>query len=490
MHIKSSTRNRLTLTQPQAFRPGLSAAATIPGHLRFATLTSLLIGAMSIGVMSAGCTTGQIGGEVGADENDGTDSCEVVGTNSVVGSETTNLGFSANEIIDQVVGTHQTGLAWAQSESLDELMVTPEAGESAVTLDIVVDDSSARLLDREPRSIVGDGEGLTTASAYCPDTLAFDAAVTITSENGAFDDTFEVTFFARSSLLATATIELHPEQTAGRFDVVPKDDDGDTTVSSQLQLAIAAGAPSGKIVANVETETEDAIAQAQLIVGTFPDQEEDGCDQGYLLDSDSPTVQAARSAVASLSDFTMTYSDDSSTALTLSHDLGVACLRTNDAESRIAFKTVTAAQAEDGSIDGTWQLDASVTFAGLEEPHQVEVFRHDYLLNTYAPGTFAEQSGITAIGIDEDLEGSFSFSVSDELDDDISATGELTVMEITPVNCNETQDGEQGSGSSGAASGADGGADPLAPPEEGGGGGGCHGDSIVREVGGATLAAP
>lgn len=470
-----NVRSSAKVTCSRSATPRSPASASSPTTACLLVLRCLALSCV-VGSWAVGCNTGQIGGEVGADPNGGGDlgeggeQCAVLET-LPVDESSSELAAAAPEILESVGGIHETSLAWGR-QAIGDLVLSPEAGSSTISIRIEPDAQSARIELRESEQ---DGQGHDGEEAAdfideafpCPDRLLFDADVTVSAANGAFDDTFRATFVASSSLMATTTIDLVPGELEGTFQVTGGD------VTARLLLTVADGTVSGRIEGNQEIRGQDAVSQTGLSFGVFP---EEGCQVGYPIDRDGVLATQGIEMLEALREFTLTWTSGESTTLSLDPTVQAACLDAGYGSQgpTLVFEVLTAASAADGGIDGTWALEARV---GLEEagddvaPVSVDLVRQAYLALTYPGADFAEGTGITAIPVDADLGATFSFSVRNDLGDGHPASGELTVMQVTAADCSEE-------------------APEVDPPEDDAGAGvstpGCDGHDY-EEIGGATL---
>ncbi len=395
----------------------------------------------------------QIGGDVGNNGGngdgggltggEGSGSCDVVATTAIGADDVSSLGFAPRVVFDAVAGSRTLPMRWGGSESWPaNATLTPEASETSVTVDIVIDEASAQVEDRQVAEQSCEG-GCTTPDIAlgtgnsCGDRITFDATVVVTSDNGALADTFPAKFTAGSAHFAEASIELTPGELTGSFDVTATGTSlGDEELGNvkieqtTLSLAVAGGTLSGKLT-GLLTASNDQVAMAGgLDIASFPIGA--GCEQGqYLLDADGPLATSAQTALDSLTDFSITWPGESAADLTLSHEVTRACLLKDDwSPESVVLYTTTSALAPEGGIDGDWALEAHVALAPSGEPSEVQLLRQAYLGSVYPGASFAADSGITALSVDPALSGTFSFSINDDLTDDLGATGELTVIEV------------------------------------------------------------
>lgn len=407
--------------------------------------------ACSGALLLAACNGSQIGGDIGNDGGsgdgggltggEGSQSCEVVSTTALGADDVSSLGFAPRVVFDAVAGSRTLPMTWGGGATWPaNATLIPEASVTSVTVDIVIDEASAKLEDRKVAEQTCEGEcaaiDLGTGNT-CGDRITFDAAVVVTSDNGALADTFPAKFVAGSANFAEAHIELVPGELVGSFDVTATatqvgDEELDDVKVEQtaLALAVAGGTLSGKI-SGLLTSSNDQVAMAGgLDIASFP--VDAGCEHGqYLLDSEGALATSAKTALDSLADFSVTWPGESAADLTLSHEVTRACLMKDDwSPESVVLYTTTSALAPEGGIDGDWALEAHVALAPSGEPSGIQLMRQAYMVASYPGASFAADSGITAISVDPAMSGTFSFSIYDEFTDDFGASGELTVIEV------------------------------------------------------------
>lgn len=444
-----------------------------PGSHSRPSRTSLWLIGVALGGLSVACGTGQIGGEVNTGEGGPALGrlCEV---EEIVplDEEDASLGFSASELMVQLEGVHEASLAWAEPNLVGDVSVTPSSGTSQISFTISPDPDTVRRFDIEPASSGMEGGetlGLGGDAGACEDQLAFDAAVEVVSANGALNEVFTVTFYATSGLVAQGRVALDLAALEGNFQAtLPEGRDNAKLKNVQLNITFAAGSPSGSITGGVEETQGEATSYLGVTFGSFPAEEAETCALGgYPIDPEGELALAAKSALSSLTEFSLTWSGMDPTPLTLSHEFAAPCLvdPALEAEPSVIWTVTTHASTEDDTVDGTWALEGRVTLDPSGDSTSATLLRQAYLADSYQPGSFAESSGISAFAVDPTKAGTFSFSVSDDFTDQHPAAGELTVIELTPADCSEQE--------------------PI-ETEQGGAAPGCAGNT-AEEIGGATI---
>jgi hypothetical protein len=334
-----------------------------------------------------------------------------------------------------------------------------------VTIEVI--EGSTKLLDVEVAKSDGlEGGALFAPLGDCRDLLSVDANVTLQAENGAFDDTFPATFVLDSMNLARTVIPLTLGELEGSFDASPPPDHPNAEITQvSVSLNVTPQLVSGEISGGLEETDGQVASYAGLTFGKFP--AENSCSAGVPLAKEGSLFSEASAAAMALRDFDLTWADGEMTTVSLDTEVLGACYDAID-DPTVILSANTHVLSADGSLDGSWDLEAQVTMNAQGEPTKVTLLRQAYLANIYEAGSFEVQTGISKFPLDPTLEATFSFSVTDDLSDDLPASGEITVMEVTPADCTSQEPAEPSAG---------GGASP-----------GCAGNQ-VEEIGGATLLA-
>lgn len=417
---------------------------------------------------AASCTTGQIGGEIehkdgpgeGGDHSAG--GCEERTASEIALDEETSLGITAQDVIDAISGTHETTLSWAEDITNSDIAVSPDAGESTITIEVIPREESATFVDLEPKESDNGQEDLLIEEGYgaCTDEIRVVADVVVTSENGALDDSFEVTFRAKSASVVSGSVEVSPGELEGSFDVTVEGNG--EPVGTRLSLSFAYGTVSGELSGHIQEvhgdpdDDDSAVSQsAEIVYGRFP---ASGCDSGVPIDEDSPWSDAILDAVNSNTEFDFAWQSGETTALTVSPTVGPLCLEVNEYEGGgTIFGEVSAlVSSDDGRIDAAWDLQIRAATDG-EEITSIDVRYLEKEQYGYPAEDFAAETGISGIETDA-AELGFEFVYSIGLDGGTTG-GTLTVVELLIPECVRpdyepdvtTPDGDSGGGSDGCS---------------------------------------
>ncbi len=392
------------------------------------------------------CTTGQIGGEIehsdgkggrGLGEDASGSGCEVAATTPLGADEETPLGVTAQQLSEAIEGTYETSLSWG-TQIAEGAELTPEAGETTVTIEIIPREDSATLVDLEVKqsSDSDDDRALIEEDfGQCSDEVRVVADVIVTSENGAFDDTFEAVFRSTGGSVTNASIGIVPGELAGSFDVTT-DGNGEAKQTS-MKIAVAFGTISGTVsgiwqeVHGDPNDGDSAVSGSPMTYARFP---ANGCQYGALIGEGSIWADAIADAVGSSTSFDLTWEDGEATSLSLEPSLGALCLEANDYEASgtIVGSGSVVVSSEDGRVDATWDIEVRASLEG-DELTSLRVVSVDEKYEGYPVDEFTEATGISGVETDAtDLDFEFSYDVG--LGGEASR-GSLSVFELVIPEC-------------------------------------------------------
>lgn len=445
-------------------------------HHPFDSLTSrsvpsrLTLGGTLLLLLSAACTTGQIGGEVDVDDREGDDAsgdaCVVEAERALEADEDTGLGFSSSSVMAAVAGTFEVEAEFGiEPGAPEEVELSPEAGATTLTLTVTPIEGSAKVVERNQRAYDShDGEEV--AADYdeedCRDQLQFEADVTVETENGALRETFRATFVSEDGVLVSTSIPVDLEALEGTLALDASELENAEIKQLRLSAQFALGSVRGELSGVVEQDLGDAVSGGGLSVLRFP---EGGCEYGFELDAESEAGEALSDALLSHTTFSFTFDGAEPTPMTVTPELGRMCFEPSFQEGGGSVRAPLSlgVVTEDGRIDGTFELVVQLSLQEDGTPVYVNVYRDGYLGNVIPAGDFESVTGIT--GIESTAAYlSFSFGYGIDLLDDLPIFGEITIMEIIASDCGSQE-----------------------PVEEEGGGAsspGCAGDDVMeREMG-------
>lgn len=198
---------------------------------------------------------GQFGEEAGA-------RCEAVGATPLGADEVSALGFAPQALLDLAVGTHADTLAWAQLGTT-----------TGVTLTVSHDGGAMELVDYEVVSEGGSGgmEPAIEPALFCADQVEIEVAVSLTTDDGAFAESWTVRLAAAEAARASFSREL--DAVSGTFDPWDHAPAGNTydTMRAWVDVAFDAAGASGVIsgqgegVEGGDRMDPDSVAYAESV---------------------------------------------------------------------------------------------------------------------------------------------------------------------------------------------------------------------------------
>jgi hypothetical protein len=411
-----------------------------------------------LALAAASCTTGQTGGEIEVDDRGETNSerCEEVGQTPLADDAAIELGPSAADVAGTIEGTHEATLDWGVQVPESLVTATPASGDSNISVTIEVLPDTARVVDLEQPEVDDEDGDRALAEIEiepCHDELRVDARVTVTSENGALNDSFDATFATTDGLVITSRIDL-PEELEGSFSVQLGEDVPNGKHTEWIEITFALGNLSGQISGTIESSDGAVAMGAGALYGTFP---ADGCEYGYLIDSDSDWGLLFTALRSEHTEFNLAWDGGSSTTMTVAPTMGQLCFEQDvySAQHNLTFGLTAGVTTADNSITGTWDLAGRATVQADGSLSEVNVFRDNYLGMSYPAATFAESTGITGVTSDAEYL-SFQFGYVIDPAGQTATYGSMAILELVVPECAQegyepeiTEDPDGGSSSPG-----------------------------------------
>jgi len=186
-----------------------------------------------VAAVISGCsgTSAHTGGQTGEE----TVGCLPVSSRTLAVDEASPLGFSAADVLTTASGPHGATLTWAKG------------GDTPVTVNITARDGVIEYQDREWRD---DGSGTEEAPAIgasCPDVVVIPVRLELATEDGAFDEVFDISLEATAVDTSSAWLELDLDALAGTYTVTEVDPSQYEEVSAFLSVQLAGAAVHGSV---------------------------------------------------------------------------------------------------------------------------------------------------------------------------------------------------------------------------------------------------
>jgi hypothetical protein len=349
-----------------------------------ACTTTLLTSLLLLACAQEGTSTGNPKGDTGPetdDTNENPDGGEHVdngnptlggfgcpaGDSTVLASVDTDtpLGFSAADILAFAGGSHEVTIRWNPSEFAS---YGPESGDHALTITLSHDDGEIRFV--EPKENNGDGDnhlGSLLPTAPCSEWLEIDVTVTLKSDGGALDESFETTLMARSPLQAIASHQLKHDQVMGGFEITDVRIEGFMLAQLQLSMTFTPLGSSGNLSAVFEVRRGDAVGNAAagggLATWGVADCNDRFFGSGVGAELDQDVLGVRPNDVLELfeqkASVEVSWQSGSSTTSTLAFTPAgeSACIVFDEdglGTARISIPGTLTMQSEDGRLDGAW----------------------------------------------------------------------------------------------------------------------------------------
>ncbi len=316
------------------------------------------------------------GGMTVTDPDDGLGSeggfgyCEAGDKTVIDVDEQTDLGFTAEDILAFAAGTHEETIHW-----LAPMNTTfgPESGDHAITI-TVTHDGDVRFVEPSTESSGAEGgeEILIDIGRPegCTPWLEIDVHVTVATDGGALDESFDATLRTHNRLIATLFTHPDPDALGGDFDA-SFSVDGFVLGQLDLGMTFSENGVNGAFGGVFEMHSADAVAAGSG--GDFAAIGDASCGTGNLAVGLSDeiagnTLQGVLDAFAAHDEATITWEDATTTTSTLAftpdHSAGCVLLD-NSQVGEVAFTLLgkLVMVSEDGRLDGEWAGTLQATLA-------------------------------------------------------------------------------------------------------------------------------
>lgn len=273
---------------------------------------------------AAGCAGGQTGGEFGAengtggggtlDGNETASACDEDATELGL-DEVSPLGFSADDVLALAEGTHEATLTWVPDEAA-MATTTLEPGTTEVTL-VIEPAGPASFVDAEPPAS-GSSGGMIELGWVCPDRVDVPVTVTLTTADGALDETLDGTLSATDAGSATLLVPIELDELEGTLSFEVVSPEGGVPIQTRLEVVFGEGIFAGRLSGTIETRTDQVATAAGA---TYAEWGYGACEHGeYPVDPETAgavTSTALLDVVNGASPLAVTWGDGTETTLSL-----------------------------------------------------------------------------------------------------------------------------------------------------------------------------
>jgi hypothetical protein len=358
-------------------------------------------------------------------------------------SADTTLGFTAADILAFAAGSHEEAIRWH-----DSFIATlgPEKGEHRVTVSLSHDDGEVRLMT--PKTSAGSGTGSEPAidigtpnGGGCQPWLEIDVKVTIKTDGGALDESFDATLRSRNALFATLFTAPDPDHLGGAFAPEEILEPGFELVQLDLSIGFTPFGVSGSFDGVFEMRTDDSASAAAGGGAPFADFGRTGCKYNSFAVGFDDMVEGASAQdvldlVAGAHDLAVDWSDGTSSTATLVFTPANdgACVLLDDmffGDADFVVDGSLVLTSADGRVMATWQVSARAQLDDSGKVDQVQLLLdnngpQNTDLSQSIPG--ADLSGYDSSGFD------FMLTISAQ-----DAMGELSVTGYKFAPCASDQ---------------------------------------------------
>ncbi len=403
---------------------------------------------------AGGCAGGQTGGEFGAEEGTGGEggggtlhgdesgnACEETLTELAL-DETSPLGFAAADVLALAEGTHEATLTWAPDESATAT-TTLEPGTTEVAL-VVEAAGPASFVDAAPPSS-GDSGGTIDLAWDCPDRVAVPVTVTLTTADGALDETLDGTLSATSAGSAELVLPVDLDELEGTLSFEVVSPEGGVPTQTTLEVVFGEGIFAGRLGGTIVKQTSQV---AMATSATYAEWGYGACERdAFPVDPQSPgaiTGEMLLDVVNGTSPLAVTWGDGTETTLTLTAASGdpAVCLR--PANERLGYPDAVyllAAEATLLSADG--RLDAVQTIAieaTAAEGSPTALTLRSASVQPVEPAEFADVYGLSGVDLGDATDAYLTLEIQVLVEGDAAtAEGALTVFGTPPTDCVDTE---------------------------------------------------
>ena len=152
--------------------------------------------ALALGFLSTGCT--QDGQEANSS------SCEETRT-ALTRDEVSTLGFSVGSLVDTIAGERMIPFNWEDGSS------------TTLHIQVVYSDGIMNFVDAEPSETSGQ-EYTDAPAAICDDYVEVGVALSFKTDDGAFDETWQLNVTSLEGTIAGFNVDIDPETLHGTYD--------------------------------------------------------------------------------------------------------------------------------------------------------------------------------------------------------------------------------------------------------------------------------
>jgi hypothetical protein len=213
---------------------------------------------------AAGCASESMGGQTG-EEGSG---CVPVQSTALASDERSALGVSAEQVVAGLGAEHRGQLTYDDGTATPVRIAFAYAGGEIAFVEHELRDEQRQERDGE----VGAEPALEPA-AECQDLLRVAGTLDFETEDGAFDETWNVHLDADSPTTASVLHEIDLDALHGSFQVTQLDPDEWGEVDAFLSVRFRDGAPSGSLflqaISGGGSNPNDSVSAQHFAIASF-----------------------------------------------------------------------------------------------------------------------------------------------------------------------------------------------------------------------------
>jgi hypothetical protein len=334
-------------------------------------------------------------------------------------------------------------------QSLAMVELTPDSESTTVTVTIE-SAGTAAFVDLEPAERTGSGPAIDLGFS-CEDFVRVDVTVTVTTADGAFDETLDGRLVARSDSQVSLSLPLDLEALNGDFEVTVLEPEGGEPIQTTLRAVLGAGVFVGEISGTVQHIGPD-VAQAGGAIyarwgygdcetGRVPVTQDDG--------TEALSAEALLDVVNNSSPLTLTWSDGTHTELAVAATSpGSLCLELED--PMLGFeggRYFVGAQATLTTSDGRLDTTQPITVEASTDGGALDALAVSFASISFTePSEFESTYGLSGVDLGDHTDISLLLNLSYTFDGDTATpAGDLRVVGIPPTDCVDTPNSTCGS---------------------------------------------
>ena len=343
---------------------------------------------------------------------------------------TSEIGFTAADVLGVAEGSHTAPIFWHQGD----VQFGPETGEGELGVEVSYAGGEIRYVHATAPD---------AAEMGCVDRLEIDAGVKLHTAGGALNESFASTLRASQPDVAMIRHELAFDEIAGALEVTAVEPANGEAAPISVELGVSTFGLFGSFDGGVEVHSGDAVAFGLQNYATFPT---DGLDCDFPAEAPVPfdaewAVVSAAEALALLDAFPaleLHWDGDAPTSLTIEAAPAgaTACGRidSNGLAAPLHFDVAVTMQSEDGRLDGALILRADANLDAEGELSELSI-RRDAAYGDYASiADFEDAFGVHGVDLSGYDGGGITFDLTCSAD---GHHGAITVLAAEAHECSD-----------------------------------------------------